>query len=265
MKKFALLPALALSFTVVSAQVDDPSMGTETTTEAPAVTPQATLDAVEAAGGLTQLDPTAAVANIDSWIAELEGVPGSDSVSQGLTTLKEQLTASSIDANAVGMTLSSLGAQTTALGEAGTPLAALGEALSSSGAELSGQTQESSAPAGDYSAEPTTGTDAGPEAVTAGATLAAATEAGGLTKLEPSAALSNIESWIGKLDGVEGGEPVIEKLEELKMELGKTPLDASKVGYSLGDLGDLTEALATDNPELQELATALKGAAEELK
>lgn len=101
-----------------------------------AVTAQGTLDAVTAAGGLTQLPAEAAVDNIDAWIAQLTGVEGAEAVVAGLETLKGQLTADELDGAAIGGTLSELGAGTTAAAGDDTALQQLGQALSDAGASL---------------------------------------------------------------------------------------------------------------------------------
>ncbi len=103
-----------------------------------AVTAQGTLDAVGAAGGLTALAPGAAVANIDGWIAQLEGNEAFAPTVEGLQTLKMQLTTDPLDGAAIGQTLSMLGEQTTAAAGGDGALEQLGSALSAAGAELSG-------------------------------------------------------------------------------------------------------------------------------
>ena len=103
---------------------------------APSVTAEGTLDAAESAGGLTNLAPSAALANIDGWIAQLEGTPAAAPVVANLRTLRSQLQASPIDGMAVGMTLSELGEQTTAAAGGDASLRQLGQALSQTGAML---------------------------------------------------------------------------------------------------------------------------------
>lgn len=96
------------------------------------VTAQATLDAVPAEG-LTAMAPGTAVANIDSWIAKLDGMPEASGVVEGLRTLKTQLTTDPLDGAAIGTTLVSLGEQTTAAAGGDTALEQLGAALTSAG------------------------------------------------------------------------------------------------------------------------------------
>lgn len=126
-----------------AAMMDDDAMMDDTMVDddmaaTDAVTAQGTLDAVGAAGGLTALAPGAAVANIDGWIAQLEGNEAFAPTVEGLRTLKTQLTTDPLDGAAIGQTLSMLGEQTTAAAGGDTALEQLGSALSAAGAELSG-------------------------------------------------------------------------------------------------------------------------------
>ena len=102
------------------------------------VTAQGTLDAAQAAGGLTSLAPAAAVENIDAWIAKLDGNAAAAPIVEGLQTLKGQLTATPLDGAAIGATLVELGTGTTAAAGGDTSLEQLGEALTSAGNTLQG-------------------------------------------------------------------------------------------------------------------------------
>ena len=133
--------------TVVVDPVDDPmttdpmagdpmandSMMTDTE-----VTAQGTVDAVTNAGGLTDLAPSAALANIDGWISQLEGNPDFAPVVSDLETLRGQLQASPIDGAAVGATLQSLGEATTAAAAGDGALETLGSTLTDAGNRLAG-------------------------------------------------------------------------------------------------------------------------------
>ncbi|MEL6615935.1 MAG: hypothetical protein AAFQ43_09365 [Bacteroidota bacterium] len=151
---FALLLALPLAACGTEETTDDATTTEDATVEtdvvddigddaaatddaAPAVTAQATLDAVPAEG-LTAMDPATAVGNIDAWIAALGDNPDAAGVVADLETLKGQLTADELDGAAIGGTLSSLGEQTTAVAGEDEALQTLGSALSSAGATLSG-------------------------------------------------------------------------------------------------------------------------------
>ena len=118
----------------------DPMAGTATTADT-SVTAQSTVDAATAAGGVTSLAPAAALANIDGWIAKLEGNADAAPVVANLRMLRGQLSATPIDGAAVGQTLTQLGEQTTAAaagaGSQQASLEALGGALSEAGAALS--------------------------------------------------------------------------------------------------------------------------------
>ena len=101
------------------------------------VTAQGTLDAVPA-GGLTEMAPATAVANIDSWIAQLDGATfeNSTEIRQGLMTLKDQLQTTPLDGSAIGATLSDLGTWTEAAAGGDASLTQLGQALASAGQNL---------------------------------------------------------------------------------------------------------------------------------
>ncbi|PAP78566.1 hypothetical protein BSZ37_20115 [Rubrivirga marina] len=118
--------------------VDEPMMDDTTMDDAPEVTPQATVDAVTEAGGLTSLAPAAAVSNIDAWIDRLEGNPDFAPVVADLETLRSQLQASPIDGAAVGATLQSLGQATTAAAAGDGALETLGTTLTDAGNSLAG-------------------------------------------------------------------------------------------------------------------------------
>ncbi len=105
-----------------------------------------TVDGTIAAAGsdITAMSPTAAVANIDGWIAKLEGERFAP-IRASLETLKLDLAAQPIDNAALGATLKSLGEQTTASAATASSssqagLQTLGGALSAAGAKLAGST-----------------------------------------------------------------------------------------------------------------------------
>lgn len=116
------------------AMTDEPVVGPV----ADDVTPESTLEAADMAGGLTQLAVPAAVTNIESWIASLEGTPGAENVVENLRTLRDQLQTTPIDGNAVGMTLIELGNETTSLAAGDTRLERLGSMLTEAGQQLTG-------------------------------------------------------------------------------------------------------------------------------
>ena len=106
-----------------------------------------TVDGTIAAAGsdLTALAPAAAIANIDGWLAKLDGAQFGQAgeIRNGLEELKAELSASPLDGAEIGETLADLGQQTTATAaeassssQAG--LRALGSALSAAGAKLGG-------------------------------------------------------------------------------------------------------------------------------
>ncbi len=98
-----------------------------------------TVDAVPQ-GGITAMDPQAALSNIDSWISKLDGAsfPNATEIHNGLVHLKNQLQASPRDGRAIGLTLSNLGQWTTGSAGDDAALGTLGAALSKGGRMLSG-------------------------------------------------------------------------------------------------------------------------------
>ena len=123
---------------VVVEPVDDPMMDDTMVAGTSDVTAQGTVDAVTDAGGLTSLAPSAALANIDGWIAQLEGNPDFAPVVEDLETLRGQLQATPIDGAAVGATLQRLGEATTTAAGGDTALETLGSTLTDAGNSLSG-------------------------------------------------------------------------------------------------------------------------------
>ena len=101
------------------------------------VTAQGTLDAVPAEG-LTAMAPATAVANIDQWIARLDGADfeNADEISGGLETLKDQLQTTPLDGAAIGATLTDLGTWTEQSAGGDAALTQLGQALAAAGQSL---------------------------------------------------------------------------------------------------------------------------------
>lgn len=118
---------------IVTTPPADDMMMADTTA---AVSAQGTLDAVQSAGGLTNLAPSAALSNIDGWISQLEGNADAAPVVENLRTLRSQLQEDPLNGSAIGQTLVTLGEQTTAAAAGDTALEQLGEALTSAGQGL---------------------------------------------------------------------------------------------------------------------------------
>ena len=100
-------------------------------------------------------------------------------------------------------------------------------------------------------------------------TLTAVESAGGLLKLSPDAAVSNIDKWIGSLTAhpyVDDSDDIVEDLNKLKMLLMQSPIDGEEVGEVLDELSDETEEAADDanSTSVRMLAQALEAAAEAL-
>lgn len=92
-------------------------------------------------GGLTNLSPSAATANIDGWIDTLDGNESLGGIADDLRELRSALTASPLDGAAIGDLLVRLGAQTrsaasTADAGASAQLSRLGGLLESAGSAL---------------------------------------------------------------------------------------------------------------------------------
>ena len=155
--RLLLVGALALPLAACGNDTETATTEPMTTTEpmAPATDPMApadpmandvTVDGTNAAIGsdITALPAAAALANINGWIAKLEGDQFAD-LRASLETLKLDLAAQPMDGTKIGATLSTLGTQTTAAAAGASSsskagLEQLGASLSAAGAKLSGGT-----------------------------------------------------------------------------------------------------------------------------
>ncbi|WP_157500819.1 hypothetical protein [Lewinella sp. 4G2] len=96
-------------------------------------------------------------------------------------------------------------------------------------------------------------------------TIQAVQSAGGdITALSPDVATSNIESWMGKLKGVEGADGVVSGLSNLKNELTAGSIDGSKVSGILSGLATEVRGMSGEMPALNTLASALDAGAKKL-
>ena len=93
---------------------------------------------------------------------------------------------------------------------------------------------------------------------------AIANAGGDLTALEPGAAVGVIDSWMAKLDGMDGTGEITENLAELKAELTDGDIDGAKVGTLLNALAEDTKEVAGDNVAASTLANSLAAAGEKL-
>ena len=93
---------------------------------------------------------------------------------------------------------------------------------------------------------------------------AIANAGGDLTALEPTAAVSTIDAWIAKLDGMDGTGEITENLKELKEELTEEEIDGAEVGTLLNALAEDTKEVAGDNVAANSLASSLAAAGEKL-
>ena len=117
----------------------DPVTVEEAREEYAEISPAATLEAVEEAGGLTALYGEGAISTIDRWIVKLETGGSATEVSTKLRELRGLLAAPTVDGPAVGQTLIELGELTQAAAMGNDEVSTLGGALLSAGKELSGQ------------------------------------------------------------------------------------------------------------------------------
>ena len=95
-------------------------------------------------------------------------------------------------------------------------------------------------------------------------TVASVKEAGGITKLSPEAAASNVDGWIGTLSGMEGTDGIVGNLKMLKTELTSGNINGAAVGPILIKLADQTEAMGKNNMLVKGLASALRTGGEKL-
>jgi len=95
-------------------------------------------------------------------------------------------------------------------------------------------------------------------------TVSAVKEAGGITKLSPEAAVSNVDGWISTLGGMEGTDGIVGNLKTLKTELTKGNIDGSIVGPILIKLADDAKAMGKGNAMVDGLASALRMGGEKL-
>lgn len=95
-------------------------------------------------------------------------------------------------------------------------------------------------------------------------TVSAVKNAGGdITALSPDVAVGNIDSWIGKLNGVDGSGEVVENLKDLKEEL-MGDRDGQKIGTLLNALAEDSREMAPNNAALNGLASALEAGGKKL-
>ena len=92
-------------------------------------------------GGLTDVDPGAALANIQSWQTQLEGSDDEtlQTIAGQLGELQTALSADSIDTESVSTLLVDMGENTVAAAGGDAQITALGTLLSNAGVSLSGE------------------------------------------------------------------------------------------------------------------------------
>ncbi len=95
-------------------------------------------------------------------------------------------------------------------------------------------------------------------------TVKSVKDAGGITKLSPDAAVSNVEGWIGTLSGMEGTDGIVGNLKMLKTELSSGNINGATVGPILIKLADETQKMGKGNVAVNGLASALRAGGEKL-
>ena len=203
-------------------------------------TVQSTVDAVQANGGdITALPADAALANIDSWIDQLDDNEDASKVTGNLEELQEALGEQPINGPLVGMLLITLAEDTRQVAGTAPGVSTLVSALQSGGEKLTDGAFGSSS--------------------LLDQTLAAVrAKAADITTLGVPTATKNIDSWITELRGMDGTDDMIGNLETLKTELGASEIDGERVSELLFGLAEETRELAGDNQGLAVLAYALE-------
>ncbi len=87
---------------------------------------------------------------------------------------------------------------------------------------------------------------------------------GDITALPPDAAVTNIDSWISKLQSMDGTSGIVDNLQMLKSELTAGNIDGSKVSNLLSTLATQTREVGQGNAGLNTLASALDAGAQKL-
>lgn len=253
MKNVFLISVMALSLAActrynnTATTTADP-VTVSTTDRADAVTPTAGqhLDATVAAvqtynGDITAIPGYAATSTIDTWINLLDDNDNADKVTANLTKLRDELNDGDINGPLAGMLMITLAEDATQVigGSGNAATSALVSSLRAGGKKLTNAATSGS----DFLSQ------------TLGAVRSAA---GDITTLPASAAVSNINSWIGKLRGMDGTDEIVEDLTELKEQLGAREIDGSEVADLLQDLAEETREIGKGNKSLEVLAYALE-------
>jgi ABC-type transporter Mla subunit MlaD len=202
----------------------------------------ALLEALE--GGVTALDPEAAIAVIDQWEAALKDTKDKPlkEVSSSLKELKKLLKGKKTEASELGEVLTKLGEQTTeaaAEAERGTKgqLQKVGKALSKVGQSLDSESELDDEDLDDEDADDDDATD-----------LEALLEVleGDVTQIEPEEAIEVIDQWHEALKGTkdEGLKAVNHGLTELKKLLKSKKADPAKLAEVLTQLSQHTDQAA---------------------
>ena len=277
--KYALLPLAALSLALLAMMscnerdVDGPTAVTEASFPLPnrdiepVAGPDATLDNTLAAvasygGDVTSLPLSAAVSTIDAWLDGLgpdfidkynedPGAPeptaaGTEAVTANLRELRDALTEDDVNGPLAGVLLLTLAEDARRAAPDNAGVSALATALASGGEKLVGQT--------------VTG-----NSLLSRTLSAVAGKMGDITTLPASAAVANVDGWIGKLSGMDDADDLVEDLRALKSALAAPSIDGAKVSGLLFELAEETGDLADGNKGVEPIAYALEAGAWRLK
>ena len=224
-----------------------PSERTDDMTSGPSQTLDATNAAVRSAGGdITALPLRAAGDNIETWLTQLNDVDGADKVTANLRVLQKTLTSSDINGQLAGMLLITLAEDTRQVAGSSMGIGMLASALEAGGEKLTAAT--------------ITGTSMLSETL-----MAVKGKMGDITTLPASAAVGNVDGWIGKLQDMDGAGEVVSDLQKLKTELQAPAIDGSKVSDLLFEMAEDTREMAPNDKSIQTLAYALEAGGWRLK
>lgn len=91
----------------------------------------------------------------------------------------------------------------------------------------------------------------------------------GVTQLAPSAAASNIDGWLRRLEGSDFAQrdQIVSSLRDLRTEVQRSPVDGSRIAELMDELGRWTVLAGEDahNPQVQRLGRTLSLAAERIR
>jgi|GEM_PF-3110431 len=92
---------------------------------------------------------------------------------------------------------------------------------------------------------------------------------GGVGNMAPTAAVSNVDGWINRLEGQDFAQrdQIVGGLRDLRAALQETPINGNRVGEIMGRLGQWTSQAGTDanNNRVQRLGDVLSNSGQRLQ